>query len=315
MPSRTATRSTRNLIVGVVAAFALILSGCSQPQHEVAAAPQQPPFQYLGQWGVPGDEPGQLHDPVGPAVDTFGRVYLASRGTGRLQKYDSAGVPLISFDAEGVRRASGIAVDSGGGIYIAEAGTGEIHVYFPEGDFLRTIRIPPQRNLLVPLSFSIATDGAVILPDAAGGRVEILSSKGAVERVWRVPPAQVAKLSKPTAAVAAPDGFIYVGDSESNRILKYTREGMLVTAWDDSTDDPAPLLGLAVSSQYVFMLRGANPRLVVWTLDGKRRLSDNLDGRLDAAPRDAGNLAINLGNELVVLDPSGPRVLRFRIHL
>jgi len=295
---------------------ALLLAGCSRVQPQAAVAPQQPPFEFIGQWGVPGDDPGQLDDPVGPAVDTFGRVYLASRGSGLLDKFDEAGVPLISFDADGVRRASGIAVDTGGGIYIADAAAGNIRVYFPEGDFLRSLPIAPERNFAGPFGLSVAADGAVFVPDPTGGRIQVLSSQGKIERIWRVlPNAAAAKPSKPVVAAVGPDGFVYVGDAQTNGVVKFTREGVRVAAWDDSVDDPAPLLGLAVSSNYVFMLRGGSPRVVVWTLDGQRRLADNLGGRLDAAPGNAGSLALSPAGELIVLDPSAPRVLRFRLHL
>jgi hypothetical protein len=295
---------------------ALFLAGCSHAQPQAAVVPQQPPFEFIGQWGVSGDGPGQLDDPVGPAVDTFGRVYFASRGSGLLNKFDEAGVPLISFDADGVRRASGIAVDTGGGIYIADAGAGSIRVYFPEGDFLRTLPIAPERNFTGPFGLSVAADGAVFVPDPARGRIQVLSSQGKIERLWRVQTNGTAgKPSKPVVAAVGPDGFVYVGDAQTNGVLKFTREGMRVAAWDDAVDDPAPLLGLAVSSNYVFMLRGGSPRVVVWTLDGQRRLADNLGGRLDAAPNNAGSLALSPAGELIVLDPSAPRVLRFRMHL
>jgi DNA-binding beta-propeller fold protein YncE len=298
----------------VVAAF--LLAGCARVQPQAAAVPQQPALEFIGQWGVAGDGPGQLQDPVGPAVDTFGRVYLASRGSGLLHKFDSAGVPLISFEADGVRRASGLAVDIGGGIYIADAASGQIRVYFPEGDFLRSLQVAPERNFAGPFGLSVGADGTIFVPDPLGGRIQVLSSQGKIERIWRVlPDVAAAKLPKPVVAEVGPDGFVYVVDAQANRVVKFTQEGVRMAAWDDSADTPAPLLGLAVSSNYVFALRGASPRLVVWTLDGQRRLADNLGDRLDAAPPNAGSLALSPAGELIVLDPSAPRVLRFRLHL
>ena len=294
----------------------LALAGCSHVAPQAAAAPPQTiPFEFIAQWGMQGDGPGQLNDPVGPALDGFGRLYFVDRASGFVQKFEPTGAPLLSFDADGARRASAVSVDAGGGIYVANVMTGQMRIYFPEGDPLRSFLITPQRNLEGPVSFSIADDGTVYFPDAAGGRILALSSMGRLERSWKVPPPGAGRPSKPTIAVVGPDGYLYVGDSQGDRILKFTHDGMQVAAWDDSVDGTAPFLGLAVSSNAVFMLRGESPRVVVWTLDGQRRFADNLGGRLDTAPRDAGSLVVTAAQELIVLDPSAPRVLRFRIHL
>ena len=303
----------------LTAAFSLpsvFVVGCSRAQPKiVAAAPQTVPFEFIGQWGMQGEGPGQLNDPVGPALDGFGRLYFVNRASGFVQKFEPSGAPLLSFDADGARRASALAVDAGGGIYVANVITGQMRIFFPEGDALRSFLIPMQRNLEGPVSFSIADDGTVYFPDAAGGRIMALSSMGKLERSWKVPPPGAGRPSKPTITAIGPDGYLYVGDSQGDRILKFTRDGMQIAAWDDSVDGTAPFLGLAVSPNAVFMLRGESPRIVVWTLDGQRRFADNLGGRLDTAPRDAGSLIVNAAQELIVLDPSAPRVLRFRIHL
>ena len=296
--------------------FLIGLAGCSRVEPQASAPPPQTiPFEFIGQWGMQGDGPGQLNDPVGPALDGFGRLYFVNRASGFVQKFEPSGAPLLSFDADGARRASAVAVDAGGGIYVANVVTGQMRIYFPQGDPLRSFLIPPQRNLVSPVSFSIADDGTVYFPDAAGGRILALSSMGKLERSWKVAPISAGLPSKPTIAAVGPDGNIYVGDSQGDRILKFTQDGMQVAAWDDSVDGTAPFLGLAVSSNAVFMLRGESPRVVVWTLDGQRRFADNLGGRLDTAPRDSGSLVVNAAQELIVLDPGAPRVLRFRIHL
>jgi hypothetical protein len=288
--------------------------GCSHARPQAAAVPQAPPFEFIGEWGVRGTDPGQLADPVGPAVDAAGRVYFVDRASALVQKFEASGVPLLSFEDSMVRHASAVAVDSGGGIYVADASAGQIRVYFPEGDPIRVIRVAPQRNFAGPFTFTVAADGALFVPDPAGGRVQVLGRLGRIERVWRVPPDAAGKLAMPVAAVAGPDGLVYVADAGADRIVKFTRGGGQAGSWDDSAGSPAPLLDLAVSSKYVFALRGASPRIVVWTLDGQRVLSDNLDGRLDSPERVGGSFALGPGGELVVLDPAVPRVLRFRVN-
>src|SRR5690348_1099928 len=86
--------------------FFLGLAGCSHVAPQAAAAPQTVPFEFIGQWGMQGDGPGQLNDPVGPALDGFGRLYFVNRASGFVQKFEPSGAPLLSFDADGARRAS-----------------------------------------------------------------------------------------------------------------------------------------------------------------------------------------------------------------
>ena len=56
------------------------------------------------------------------------------------------------------------------------------------------------------------------------------------------------------------------------------------------------------------------PQIRVWTLDGQRKLDADLGEHLGgdhAAPQ----IAVTPHAELLVFDPSAPRVFRFRMHL
>src|SRR5579862_1371144 len=255
----------------------LVISVCSFGRSrggpQAVAAPQPPPVEFVGQWGDGGNNPGQLNQPVGLAVDAAGRVYVANRGRGSVQKFEARGVPLLSFEDRAVSGASGIAVDSGGAIYVANARAGEILVFFPKGDLLRVLHIAPQRAFEGALGFSVDADGAIFVPDPAGGRVQVLDSHGRIEKVWKVPSSGNGKPARPVAAMVGPDNCVYVGDSQSGYIEKFTRSGQLAGSWGEPGND-APIRSLAVSAKYVFVLRGASPYLELWTLDGRRVVED-----------------------------------------
>jgi sugar lactone lactonase YvrE len=290
-----------------------LVAGCSRASSQVAAAPAPPALEFAGEWGVRGQAPGQLDKPAGLAVDVDERVFLPDRGTGFLQKFTLGGVPLQSFEDSAILGAAGIAVDSGGGIYVADARAGQIHVFFPEGDPLRVLHVAPQPRFDGPFTFSADADGNLFVPDPAGARIQVLSPKGQLLRSWRIAIAPAGGQVHPVAAVVGPDGFLYVGDSASGRIWKFSRTGERVAVWNDSSA-AGRTQGLAVSPEYVFVLRDASPRLEAWTLDGKRELADDLGGHLDAGSQ-AVSLAWAAGGELLVLDAAAPRVLRFRVHL
>jgi len=299
-----------------LALISLAAGSCGQVQTAAnQPPPQSSPLEFIGEWGVRGEGPGELAEPVGPAVDLNGRVYLADRRTGWVQKFEPGGVPLFSFQDRAVRSASSIGVDSGGAIYVADAAAGRMRIYFPDGDLLRTFRLTPQRGDAGLFGFSVAADGTVFVPDPAGGRVQAFSARGRLGRFWKLPPTATGEPARPVAVAAALDDFVYIGDAQTGRILKYTVRGAQVAVWDVPSDAAAPLRGLAVSRSHLFALRGPQAQLEIWTLDGQRILTDPLQGRLDAAPSGALSLAVSRDAEVFLLDPARPRVLRFRLRL
>lgn len=260
-----------------------------------------------------GEGPGELAEPVGIAVDLNGRVYLADRRAGLLQKFESTGVPLFSYGDSAVRSAAALAVDSGGAIYVADARAGRVWIHFPDGDLLRNFRVTPQRGADASFGFCVTADGTVMVPDPDGGRIQAFRSSGRLESVWRLPPASTGKAARPVAVAAGLDEFVYVADGATGRIFKYTNRGAQVAVWDPPADAAAPLRAVAVSRNHLFALRGAKPQLEVWTLDGQRVLTDTLGNRFDAAPSPSLYLAVSRDEQVFLLDPAQARVLHFRL--
>jgi len=271
------------------------------------------PIEFVGEWGVRGTDPGQLEDPVGPAMDSVGRVYVADRAAGLVEKFEASGVPLLSFESPAARTADSIAVDSGGAIYVTNSHTGAMQLFFPQGDPLRILRVAPQKGTDSPFVFSIDSDGRIYVPDPLRARVQVLSSSGSLLKVWRVLPDASEKAALPFAAVADRDA-VYVGDAADGRILKFTLEGVQITGFKEpDSDDASRLLGFAVAARHLFALRGFPLRIEIWSLDGHREWVDTLGGRLSAI-KSAAYLAGDEAGDFVVLDPEGSRVLHFRVR-
>jgi hypothetical protein len=307
------TRYRPAFVLALLAIATLLSIGCSRNQPQAATIPTLPAIEFVGEWGVRGDAPGQLQNPVGPAIDAIGRVYLADRGTGFVQKFEISGIPLLTFEHRAARTADAIAVDSGGAIYLANARTGAIQVFFPEGEPLRVLRVIPERNWSGPFAFSIDTGGKILVPDPAGARIQVLTPEGRVQKIWRLASSSSGSVH-PSAVVAAPDGFVYVQDASSGRILKFTNQGDRVVSWSGPGDD-LPVISFAVAANHLFVLHQSSPRLEVWDLNGRQELVDDLGGRLGTS--ESGSVAIAAGpqGDLLVLDRAGPRVLHFRVHL
>jgi hypothetical protein len=297
--------------------FAALSAWSCAKRTDPAPVPQQPPpFEFLNAWGDKGDGPGKLSTPAAFAADSLGRVFFADPGSGFVHKFESSGTPLLSFEDSRIHHASGIAVDSGGAIYIADVERGNILIFFPDGSFLRSMRIAPQRHFSGPLGISVDDDGNLYVPEPAGSRIVKFDGRGRLARSWKTPKNAASADEKPLAVAVAQDGSVFVAYPKTGRIEKYSSDGSWITSWiavDNGTAPPGAITGFAVAGQYVFTCSATQPRFRVWTLDGQHKIDDNLGGYLDgvAAPQ----LAVTPGAELLVLDPVSPRVFRFRIHL
>jgi hypothetical protein len=63
----------------------------------------------------------------------------------------------------------------------------------------------------------------------------------------------------------------------------------------------------------VFTIAASSAEIRVWTMDGQHKLDADLGQQLGQIT--APQIAVTPRTELLVLDPSTPKVFRFRIHL
>jgi DNA-binding beta-propeller fold protein YncE len=316
MNVRVASAARSRWLELACALLPLVVAACGPAQQVTASPPQASPLEFVGEWGMKGEGPGELADPAGIAVDLNNRVYLADRRTGLLQKFESSGVPSLAYSDASVRSTSALTVDSGDAIYVADARGGRVWIHFPEGDPLRNFRVIPQRAADAFSGFCVTADGRIIVPDPDGGRIQAFAAAGRLESTWKLPPSPAGKSARPVAVAAGLDEFVYIADSASGRIAKFTNRGAQVALWDAPADAvSAPLRGIGVSRSHLFALRGVEPQLEVWTFDGVRVLTDTLGGRLNAAPPAAVYFAVSRDEQIFVLDAGRQRVLRFRLNL
>ncbi|MDH3600072.1 MAG: NHL repeat-containing protein, partial [Candidatus Tectomicrobia bacterium] len=124
------------------------------------------------------DESGGLVGPIGIAFDSTGNVYVCSRTTGNVLRYDANGLFLGGLVANGSLAAPTelVFAPGGGNLYVSESGANAIRRFDGAGvlvdtivaDDPATVGIDETGGLLTPRGLGVSTDGSSLLVNSSG---------------------------------------------------------------------------------------------------------------------------------------------------
>lgn len=311
-PALRLWRQTGILLAAVLSVYWLV--GCSRAATQAESQkPIAPPISYAGSWGMRGDGPGQLDQPVSLAIDRVGDVYIPDAGSYFVHKFDRRGTPLLSFQDPLIRNPRSIAIDSGGGIYVTDSQRGSTFVFFPGGDRYRELHLSARPKSDDELGVAVADDGVVQVLDPDKARVFTYNSHFRFTRSWT----PVANAPNPKVGVGAiangPDGYLYMVDPEENRIVRFTEDGHFAGEFNAGANRRLSDR-FAVTRGFIFAMDANGRELHVWSTDGQPKVDVDLAPELGQANRPAPPIAVSPRKELLVLDASGARVLRYQIN-
>lgn len=295
---------------------------CARPQH-AAQEESLPPLQYLGEWGTAGTDPGQFQNPQTVAVDAAGNVFVGdAREETTVEKFDSAGHPLLAFDAGGSRDNWDIAIDPGQAIFLIDPRGALVQIFTPEGEHFHSLRLRYRRTFKNPASIAMESEGNFFLADMGTGRVANLNSRGHLLASWGKPDGLPAAHWTPCRIRLGLDGNLYIADIENQKIEKLTSDGRYIAEWDFpfSGLNPAKNLqksyGLTVWQRFVVASDEEKHLIQVWTLDGQTELTLDLTQHPEWGEHAmATDVAFTPKGELLVLDRGDARMLRFRVNV
>jgi hypothetical protein len=329
--------SSRNAIGGgeitalvlacLFAAFAIACGGSTAPAQQ---APPAPALAFIAEWGNPGGGAGQLSHPQWMATDRAGNIFVADYGSGFIHKFNFEGHPLMSFDDAVPRDPYRVAIDSGNGIYALGEESNSVFIYSPLGERYKQLALAPQRPHQVAQAVSVDDAGDVFVivgsnvdspgkSDATKSEIREYDARGRLLKKLSVPEGSTPAPFVPAALAAASDGYLYVVDSTSLQVAKFTLSGDYSTAWATPQPPNTPASGesagrgIGVTAKYVFVANAENRGVRVWTLDGHEKLVDDLGGRLKGS-NGAHQVATSRRGELLVLDCSAAKIQRYKIN-
>jgi NHL repeat len=301
----------------MAACFALVwaAAGCSHTEtHVEASHPAPSALSYIGQWGAKGDGPGQLDQPTCIATDRVGRVYVADAGSHFVHKFDTDGTPLLSFQENALKDPQSITVDSGGAIYVTELKSKSTFVYFPNGDRYHQLRLRTRANSEDMLSVGVDDGGLIQILDAEANRVFTYTPRMRLKRSWTPIAGDSDARVHPRVVATLPDGVVYLLDADADRILKFTSDGQFMSEMKADGGSGRLSDAFAVSPVGIFAMDADGRTLHVWSPDGQPKLDIDLAPELGQGSRAAPALTVSPRKELLVLDASESRVLRYRIN-
>ena len=308
-----ARRQTAFLVAAALLSLCWLV-GCSRTATQAdSQKPVTPAISYVGSWGMRGNGPGQLDQPVSIATDRVGDVYIPDAGSYFVHKFDWRGTPLLSFQDPSLRNPQSIAIDSGGAVYVTDSHRGSAFIFLPRGDRYRELRLNTHPKPDDELGVAVADDGVVHVLDPDRDRVFTYNSRFRLARAW-APVANSPNDKVGAGAIAnGPDGYLYMVDPEENRILRFTEDGHFAGEFNGGVNRRLSDR-FAVTRGFIFAMDADGRKLHVWSTDGQPKVDADLAPELGQGNRPAPPIAVSPRKELLVLDAPGARVLRYQIN-
>jgi DNA-binding beta-propeller fold protein YncE len=198
-------------------------------------------------WGGTGSSDGEFHWPSGIAIGPDGHVYVADSNNSRIQEFSSSGVHLrtlgpLSTPPATLGLVGGVAVDAFGNIFSSDL----------NGD--RIVKLSPAGATLLQWGMKGSADGSFDSPgdlsiDPAGNvyvveqvfppfqpsnhRVQKFTNDGVFLSRWGEPGTAAGQFEDPHGITVDPAGFVYVADTQNNRIQKFGPDATVAVVLSD----------------------------------------------------------------------------------
>jgi sugar lactone lactonase YvrE len=297
-----------------------------------------PPPKFIKQFGTQGDLPGELHSPIGIAIDTQDRIYITEFKNNRVQVFDTDGNSLQTIAV--ASQPGGIAVDKEGRIYVALMVDHKIVVFDADGQPLREWGKSGSGDgeFSQPGGVAIGRDGSVYVVDQANHRIQRFSAGGTLLAKFGGHGSEAgqfggdgplnSRLSGPHFCAFDRDGHLYTTEGANLRVQQFDADGKPLLAWTGAGEGPGCFggrpadrtnpfegpIGIAVDQQGRIWVSSTNNRVQCFSADGKFLTGIGDEGGETGEFIIPHGLAIDSHGWLYVVDASNQRVQVFELQ-
>jgi len=246
-----------------------------------------------------------LSTPYGLVFDKQGNLFIADPGLNMVLKLDQKGIisvvagnglARLAGDGGPARAASlnqpwGLAIDAAGNLYVADTGNRRVRMIDSTGtitsvagggqanpgDGLKATNV----NLIQPVGVAFDPAGNMLILDRSP-RVRLVNSTGIISTIagngaqaftGDGGPATNATLQSPEGIVVAPDGTIYIADTNNSRVRRIDTKG-IITTFAGGGSDPNAVGGPAAA---VFL---SQPTAITLDSQGTLFIAENSGNRV-----------------------------------
>ena len=181
--------------------------------------------------GEEGSGPLQFNSPYGIAISPItGQVYVADKSNHRVQVLNPDLTFSHSFGSEGSANGQflypvGIAIDSQELVYVTDFKNHRIQKFSSEGKFLGQFGIKGsgtgQLNRPHGIAIDTAATGLVYVVEWANNRISVFTNEGVFVNCFGSEGSNIDQFSAPYGLTFDRDGFLYVCDFNTSRIVVY----------------------------------------------------------------------------------------------
>ena len=257
---------------------------------------------FLNSFGGTGTALGQFSFPTGLAYDnTYGLLYVADSGNGRVEVFDSAGNSgTLGF---GLSSPQSVSTDTAGDVFVADLVNSRVVEFASvaqDGGFIQSFGSAGsgsgQLNFPVGVAVDTGAGGGEIVADTQNNRLNLYSSGGVFVRSESSAGSGDGQVSLPHGLAVIPGGDVYVADYGNNRIEEFTNIGNFVRTFGSPGLSSPTAVGLNTANSLLYVADQNNNRIAVFTTSG------NFVTSFGSAGSGAGQMT---GPDGVTVTPSG----------
>ena len=271
----------RILVVTAIAATLLLAAPLANPTG--VHADEDPP-DFLLTLGTRGGDPGQFEYPDDVAIGRDGLIYVADESNYRVQVVDAAGNSVRAPWGDGMfGYPTGVAVDINGTVHVCDADDSYERIT-AHNPFTGTIDYSWGNSAEFSgpqgiAATSVGGDVYIYVADTYNDRIRKFSydpSSGYAHVVsWDGSGTEAGQMWDPRGVAVAPDGSIYVTDTNNGRVIQFTASGDYINQWGTRVPGGTELgefwdpEGIAVDAEgNVYVVDTGNHRIQMFAPDG-----------------------------------------------